>query len=106
MKRYALMILLFGAELCSMEKDHKDTNLLNCLITIYRMDKIEEQLSTASPEIDAFKHIVLKQAGKLTQELSKDRLISILEKAQLYVSQPLSNSYGTKLVLRNKVKID
>lgn len=106
MKRYALMILFSGATICSMEKDYKDSTLLNCLITIYQMDKIQEQFRTASPELDAFKRLVIKQAGHLTQELSKDRLIKVLQKVQLYVAQPTRNPQVTNLDVSHKVKTD
>lgn len=86
-----------------MENTQKKSNLLESLVAIYHIDKIQKLACSLPSELYEYKQIMIQQAYHLTQDLSKDQLTGVLSAAKSLIYAPVTQRKQTVL---QKIKID
>lgn len=120
-KIYLLLMMLMCTKIYVMEKNQKDVmgkdkKLLNCIVTIYQINKLLEHTnkdlaktgfsSYTSQEINTVKQNMIHQASQLTEQLSKESLINVLGHAKSLLLPNVLQSPSKQIILQNKMKVD
>ncbi|MFZ5954493.1 MAG: hypothetical protein ACOYT8_05345 [Candidatus Dependentiae bacterium] len=118
-KIYLLLIMLIRTNIYVMDKNQKDVlgkdkELLNCIVTIYQINKLLEHTnkdlasysSYTSQEINTVKQNMINQASQLTEQLSKESLINVLSNAKSLLLPNVLQLPSKQIVLQNKMKVD
>lgn len=105
-KIYAVSLLLIAVNAHAMENTQKKSNLLESLVAIYHIDKIQKLACSLPSELYEYKQIMIQQAYHLTQDLSKDQLTGVLSAAKSLLCAPVVNGTQKKPTGHQKIKID